>query len=301
MEGHLARTNDSQVKEVIQAILDILSAAKIKNTFVSKFLDAVECDGWHYLFGNFNIGGTISGRLSSSSPNLQNLVAHGYMGKLVKSCFQAPRGWLWACSDYAGLEDAVNTLLTRDPNKIKVFTDGFDGHSLRAATFFSADLPDIDINDAKSVNRIKKEFGEFRDKAKSPHFALQYLGTWATLVKNCGFTPEEAKRIEHNYHELYKVSNEWVQSKLAVAAETGYVTLAFGVRLRTPILHKTILGSRFTPKQAAAESRSAGNAVSGQSYGLLNSKSGCDFQDEVLKSEYRYDIRPIAHIHHWWM
>ena len=94
------------------------------------------------------------------------------MGKLVKSCFQAPRGWLWACSDYAGLEDAVNTLLTRDPNKVKVFTDGFDGHSLRAATFFSADLPDIDINDAKSVNRIKKEFGEFRDKAKSPHFAL---------------------------------------------------------------------------------------------------------------------------------
>ena len=117
------------------------------------------------------------------------------------------------------------------------------------------------------------------------------------MVRNNGFTPDEAKAIEANYHKLYAVSTQWVQDKLQSAANDGYVTLAFGLRLRTPILHKTILGSKFTPQQAAAESRTAGNAVSGQSYGLLNSRAGVEFQRRTIQSKHRLDIRPCAHIH----
>ena len=178
-----------------------------------------------------------------------------------------------------------------------MFLNGFDGHCLRSRAFFPSVLGHLDMDDPVQVNSIKADFPDYRDKAKSPHFALQYGGSWKTLVVNCGFTEAEAKEMEANYHKLYAASDDWVSSKMDQASLDGYVTLAFGLRLRTPVLHKTILGSRFTPAQAAAESRSAGNAVSGQSYGLLNTRAGVEFYNRVINSPYRYEIHPIASIH----
>ncbi|MGL4252895.1 MAG: DNA polymerase [Fusobacteriaceae bacterium] len=147
------------------------------------------------------------------------------------------------------------------------------------------------------INSISKLYDKLRSKSKGPTFALTYLGTWKTLVTNCGFDDADAKATEANYHQLYQVSSAWVADKLDKASINGYVTLAFGLRLRTPILAKTILGNSYTPQQAAAESRTAGNAVSGQSYGLLTSRAGVEFQQRTIASKHRTDIRPAAHIH----
>ena len=72
-----------------------------------------------------------------------NQPSKGKMGKLIKSCFQPSKGKLFVCSDFSALEDYVNTLLTRDRNKMRVYLDGFDGHCLRAATFNKDAIPDI--------------------------------------------------------------------------------------------------------------------------------------------------------------
>lgn len=123
LKGHIGRTDNEEIKAVLTAIRKIQEGNKIRNTFVAKFLDAVEGpDGWHYLFGSFNLGGTKSGRLSSSNPNMQNLPSGSTYGKLIKSCFAPPPGWLFVGIDYASLEDRINTLLTKDPNKLKVYT-----------------------------------------------------------------------------------------------------------------------------------------------------------------------------------
>lgn len=69
LKGHAERTSNQDIKDILNSIMKILEGDKIRNTFVSKFLEADECqDGWHYLFGSFNLGGTKSGRLSSSNP-----------------------------------------------------------------------------------------------------------------------------------------------------------------------------------------------------------------------------------------
>lgn len=115
-------------------------------------------------------------------------------------------------------------------------------------------------------------------------------------MRNLGFSEEEAKAIETNYHELYKVSDEYVQGRLAQAATDGYVEVAFGLRVRTPMLSKVVWGSSKVPTEAQAEGRTAGNAL-GQSYGLLNTRAGIEFQEETLKSNQRLNIWPIAHIH----
>ena len=66
----------------------------------------------------------MSGRLSCTKPNLQQIPSGSEFGKLIKSCFKAPKGWLFTGADFASLEDRINTLLTKDKNKVKVYTDG---------------------------------------------------------------------------------------------------------------------------------------------------------------------------------
>lgn len=125
---------------------------------------------------------------------------------------------------------------------------------------------------------------------------VTYQGTWITLVKNLGFPESVAKQIEANYHELYKVSDQWVQAKLDEASQKGYVEVAFGLRVRTPLLAQTLRGRRSTPFEAEAEGRTAGNAL-GQSYGLLNNRACNEFMQKVWNSPYANDIKPVAMIH----
>lgn len=115
-------------------------------------------------------------------------------------------------------------------------------------------------------------------------------------MKNCGFSEEKARSVEYKYHELYVVSDKWVASKLDQACKDGYITAAFGLRVRTPLLKQVIRGTKKTPHEAEAEGRTAGNAL-GQSWCLLNSRACSEFMGKVRKSVYSFWIRPCAHIH----
>lgn len=292
-----AHADNDETRSFLDYLLDYKAVAKINQTFVPAILAShLASDGWHYLFGNFNLGGTISGRLSSSGPNLQNLPATGSRyAKLVKSCFRAPPGWLFMGLDFDSLEDRISALTTKDPNKLKVYTDGYDGHCLRAFYYFPDRVPGI-VDTVDSINSIKDRFPDVRQDSKAPTFALTYQGTWSTLVKNCGFTQQLAQQIEANYKEMYKVSIAWVEGHLKRAEETGYVTLAFGLRLRTPLMKQSVRGTSRTPAAVEAEGRSAGNAL-GQSWCLLNSRAGSAFLAKVRTSEERLNILPCAQIH----
>ena len=193
------------------------------------------------------------------------------------------------------MEDRVSAVTTKDPNKVKVYTDGFDGHSLRAYSYFGDQMQGI-VDTVESINSIQSLYKGLRQDSKAPTFALTYQGTYITLVKNCGFTEEMAKQIESKYHELYKASDEWIADKLNQASKCGYITAAFGLRVRTPLLHQVIRGNRKTPFEAEAEGRTAGNAL-GQSWCLLNTRACTEFMSKVRASKYRNDIRPSAHIH----
>lgn len=194
------------------------------------------------------------------------------------------------------VEDRINALLTQDPNKIKVFTDGYDPHSMRTYAYWPEKFTHLP-NTVEGINRIKKEFDPERSASKPVSFALQYLGTFKTLMSNCGFERDEAVRIEENFHKLYAVSGDWVKEQIRLSGERGYGIGAFGLRIRTPLLHKCLMNSRSTLREADAEARSVGNAISGQSYGLLNNRAAVEFMNRVWDSEFKHDIFPIALIH----
>lgn len=289
-------TQSEDVKELLNALIDYKLVDKIITSFIPAFRNAQPGpDGWHYLFGNLNLGGTVSGRLSASEPNLQTIPSGSKYAKKIKKCFEAPPGWIFCGLDFASLEDRISALTTKDPQKLKVYTDGYDGHSLRAFAYFGEQMPDIE-DTVESINSIQHKYKSLRSDSKAPTFLLTYGGTYMGLMKNCGFPEEKAKLTEKRYHDLYVVSDMWVQAKLDEAAKTGYVTAAFGLRVRTPLLAQVLRGTCKTPYEAEAEGRTAGNAL-GQSWCLLNNRAGSEFMRKVRTSEFRLDIRPCIHIH----
>lgn len=288
--------NFTYEKELLETIIAYGDVQKILSTFIPAFLKAKPRNKHHYLHGNFNLGGTISGRLSSSKPNLQQIPSGSTFGKAIKKCFKAPKGFIFCGSDFASLEDRINALLTKDENKLKVYIDGYDGHCLRAFYYWRDKMPDIEET-VESINSIATKYKTLRNKSKAPTFALTYNGTHVTLMQNCGFTKQEAIEIETNYHKLYAQSAQWVADKIKLAEKQGYLDSAFGLRIRTPVLAKSILGTSKTPYLATAEARSVGNAVSGQSYGLLTNRALNEFMERVWCSKYSLDIFPVATIH----
>lgn len=237
----------------------------------------------------------------NSDPNLQNIPANSIFGKLIKECFGWLPGWIFAGADFNSLEDYVSALQTKDPNKLKVYIDGFDGHCLRAAFYFEGELlaqgVRIDINDPKSVNSLKKLAPEWRQESKTPTFLLTYGGTYHGLMKSLGWPEEKAKRIEANYHDLYKVSDQYVADRLKQANKDGYVEVAFGLRVRTPLIKQVLWSDKGSvPYEAQGEGRTAGNAL-GQSYGQLTNRSMVAFMEKVWESPYAEDILPCSLIH----
>lgn len=151
-------------------------------------------------------------------------------------------------------------------------------------------------HDVARINSIQDLYKPERSDSKVPTFLLTYQGTWIGMMAQCSFTKEVAQQIEARYHELYKESDKWVAERLDRASQTGYITAAFGLRVRTPLLHQVIRGTSKTPYEAEAEGRTAGNAL-GQSWCLLNSRASVEFMRKVRQSPYRTLIRPSAHIH----
>jgi len=282
-------------KEIFQHLIGLSKADKILTSFIPAFEQAQRLpDGSYRLYGNFNLGGTQSGRLSSSNPNLQNIPSGSAYAKIIKQCFISPLGWLFCGADFTALEAMGEALLSRDPNKLKVYIDGYDSHCVNAYAYFSDEMPDI-VDTVDSINSIKKLYKDQRGRSKAPTFALQYKGTWRTVMKSAGVSEEMAKKIEANYQKLYQVSIAWIDGILDKAHETGYVEGAFGLKIRTPILQQTPLGGKLS-FMAEAERRSAGNAKT-QSYGLLNNRAAVEFRKRVDASPYRYDIFLVSLIH----
>ena len=139
-------TTDPNYISVLKTLLAYAQVEKIVSSFVPAFVaGTMKSDGTLWLHGSFNLGGTVSGRLSSSEPNLQNIPASSAYAKRIKEAFVAPAGWLFVGADFNSLEDYISALTTKDPNKLKVYLDGFDGHCLRAATYFAENMRDIEI------------------------------------------------------------------------------------------------------------------------------------------------------------
>ena len=72
-------------------------------------------------------------------------------------------------ADFNSLEEKISALTTKDPNKLKIYTDGYDGHCLRAYYYFKHLMPDI-VESVESINSIEHKYPDKRQKSKQCFF-----------------------------------------------------------------------------------------------------------------------------------
>lgn len=293
-KSFLAEDDDKLV--TLNALQAVSETAIIENTFLSAFRDMSLADsmGRYTLHGNLRLGGTQSGRLSSSEPNLQNMPSGSAYGKAIKNCFVAPEGWLFAYSDFSALEDRIGAILSKDKNKTKEFLQDFDGHSLRCHAFFPEELEEIglilDPSDPKSINRIKSEADALRNKSKPISFLKQYGGGASKIQKVLKCSQQRAVEISDAYDELYAGQIKFQKDNELFAKQHGYIELAFGLQLKTPRIHSKDSGVQ------SSEVRSSSNAAT-QSYGMLMNRAFIEFLQRLKASKYKMDVRIINTIH----
>jgi hypothetical protein len=153
-------------------------------------------------------------------------------------------GFVIATADYADLEDRVIANLSKDENKISVFTEHIDGHSLGATYYFKEEVIKLvgDYTDHKKaarklkalVDEGNKEASSIRQKGKPITFGLSYGAYPAKVANTIGCSLEEATIIFEAYHnEMYPDITTFRGEILDVAKEQGYTHLGLGCRLYT--------------------------------------------------------------------
>lgn len=289
-------TSDTEVLEILDSIEDFSKASKIHSSFLPAFKSAPKLnDAVGLLQGSFMLGGTKSGRMSSNSPNMQQIPSGSKFGKPVKECFGGMNGWLLVGADFNALEARIGALVTKDPNKLAIYTEGYDSHCFNTFSYWPDQCIGI-VRTPESINSIADKYSKLRSKSKTITFAAQYGGTFHTFMNSGGFSEQEAKQIEANYKETYKVSEEWVEKLLDRVRNQGYTDIAFGLRLDAPLLARSIKGIK-SGGGIASESRTIGNA-SQQSYGLLTNRAMNGFMAKVWgHEEMRLKVMPVAMIH----
>lgn len=137
-------TKDPEQIAFLEALIDYSKVDKILTSFIPAFKAAVAKDnGAHFLHGNFVLGGTVSARLSSNSPNMQQIPSGSTYGELIKECFRPPKCWIFCGADFNALEARIDALTSKDPNKLSVYLNGTDSHSFNAYTYWPDKFPDI--------------------------------------------------------------------------------------------------------------------------------------------------------------
>lgn len=203
-----------------QLVTEIKSYEKIQSTFIRGYIMGMNTNG--YLHGQFHQmrnddGGTVSGRFSSSDPNLQNIPSrHKILGPLVRSCFIPDEGHKWASADYAQIEYRF----------MAHFAVGPGADELRA--IFAAN-PKADYHNVM-VDIIKEASGHVieRKPAKTINFGLLYGMMLRALSEQLAMTQEEAKPILDAYHKGAPFIGATMKYYEELCYSQGYVETILG-------------------------------------------------------------------------
>jgi DNA polymerase-1 len=206
---------------IIPLILEHRELNKLKGTYVDA-LPALINPKTGRLHTDFNQAGAVTGRLSSSNPNLQNIPIKTEMGRRVRKAFIPRRGWRLISADYSQVELRILAHLADDPTLKAAFERGEDIHATTAAAIYDTPLG--------SVSAMQRSF------AKRINFGIAYgMGAFA-LAQNTGMTQAEAQDFIRRYFERFPRVRQWLDDTKRRAAEQGYVETVLGRRRYFPEL-----------------------------------------------------------------
>lgn len=221
---------------IIELIEQTRELAKLKNTYVDPLPEMA--DENNRLHTTFNQDVAATGRLSSTSPNLQNIPIRTELGRKIREAFIPEEGNVFVSADYSQFELRLAAVLAGDKQMIDDFNGDLDIHTKTAA-----DVHGIPLEQVSKAQR--------RD-AKVINFGVLYgMGPHA-LAQNTGMTFGEAKDFIDQYFKLRAPIRKFIDDTLEKAKNEGYVETFYGRRRPTPDVNSSNFMVREAGKRAAA-------------------------------------------------
>ncbi len=255
---------------VCELILKYREASKLKATYVDALLNLA--DDKRRVHTNFNQTGTVTGRLSSFNPNLQNIPARSEKGRLIRQAFCAGEGKVLLSLDYSQIDLRVLAHVSQDETLIHAFKSLDDIHTRTASEVFN-----------KPIAEVTKED---RAHAKGINFGIVYGQGPMALSQSLGITMTQAKEYIDSYFARYDTVKSWINKTVADARKNGYVTTLLGHIRYLPEFQDS------DPRMVSFASRAAVNTiVQGGSSDIIK-KAMLDIYKELPE-----DINLLLQIH----
>ena len=205
----------AQEYEICDYILQHRKFSKLKSTYTDSLPSLISSrDG--RIHTTYNQALTVTGRLSSSNPNLQNIPIRTEEGNKIRSAFCAEdkENSLILSADYSQIELRLLAHVSGDENLIHAFTSGEDVHTMTASKVFQVDIKDV----TKDMRR----------KAKAVNFGIVYGQSRYGLAKNLGISNAEAQEFIDKYFETYPKVKEYMNHEVEFVNTNGYVETQLG-------------------------------------------------------------------------
>ena len=205
---------------IVEHILDHRGLKKLLNTYVEALPKLINQDTGR-LHTSFNQTVVVTGRLSSSNPNLQNIPIREEEGREMRKAFVVTGpDFVFLSGDYSQVELRLMAHLSEDPHLMEAFNHGEDIHAATASKIFNVSQEEVT--------------SDMRRKAKTANFGIIYGISPFGLSERLNIPRGEAKEIIDGYFESFPGVKAYMDKVITKAREQGYVETMFGRRRYLP-------------------------------------------------------------------
>ena len=206
---------------VVDLLLEYRELSKLKSTYLDSLPLQVNPRSGR-VHTSFSQTGSVTGRLASSDPNLQNIPTRTELGRQVRLGFVAAPGYTLVSVDYSQIELRIVAHMAGDKAMLDAFREGQDIHATTAAAIY--DIP---------LEEVTKDQ---RRHAKAINFGLIYGMSAFGLTRSTDLTLAEAENFVKDYFEHFPGVKKYLDNIRVTAARQGYVETMLGRRRYFPNL-----------------------------------------------------------------
>lgn len=204
---------------IIGKILEYRQIKKLLSTYLNALPSVINKETGK-IHTNYNQTVTATGRLSSSSPNLQNIPVRDEMGRDIRRAFIPDPGHIFLSADYSQIELRLVADFAKDETMIEAFRKGDDIHAITAAKINHVPLEEVTADE--------------RRKAKTANFGILYGITAFGLASRLQIPRQEAKELIDGYFATFPAIHKYMSDSVEEAREHGYAITSMGRKRRLP-------------------------------------------------------------------
>ncbi|MFQ5933645.1 MAG: DNA polymerase I [Dehalococcoidia bacterium] len=222
------------VHPIVEYVLEYRQISKLKSTYIDALPSMVNPDTGR-VHTTFNQTGSVTGRVSSNDPNLQNVPVRTDLGGHVRNAFiaEGAPNWLLMAADYSQIDLRVLAHISEDPALVRAFQEGEDIHASTASQVYGVPIDQV----TPDMRRI----------AKVINFGVVYGISGYGLASRTELSHDEANAFIDGYFAKYPEVKNYMEVTKRQAKDKGYVETALGRRRYFP----EIRGSNVNVRMAA--------------------------------------------------